>query len=116
MMIKYSEIEKEFDDVGIKVNEYNIELNDEEISTPFVVYTATDGDSFNADGQNYMNFLNVGLALIDETLNFTMQRQIEAVFDSTETGYDKVINFDDEARLYTITYQFTAYDDAGYEI
>lgn len=109
-MIRYSTIEKTFADYDIEIHEYNIET-DEDIAIPYIVYTATDGNSFDADGINYFNTLSVGLALIDETLNFTMQRAIEKVFDDNATRYDKQINFDDGARLYSISYTFEVIDD-----
>ena len=110
-MIKYSEIKEAFAEANIAVHEYDIELNEEEISTPFFVYTATSNEDFQADGINYVSFLNVGLAYIDDTLNFGMQRKIEAVFMERDVSFDKQINFDDTVRLYTITYSFTALDD-----
>ncbi len=114
-MIKYSELETIFGASDITLHEYNVELEeDEQISTPFVVYTATNGDSFVADGINYLRLLDVGLALIDETLNFSMQRAIENVLDSNDTTYDKRINFDDNARLYSISYTFSVLDDVGF--
>ena len=112
-MIKYSEIEKAFAETNIVVHEYNIELNEEEIGVPFLVYTATSNDDFLADGVNYISFINIGLALIDETLDFEMQRKIESVFAERDVSYDKQINFDDGARLYTITYYFSVLDDGG---
>lgn len=110
-MIKYSEIESVFASHDITVHEYNIELNDETIETPFVVYTATASDDFLADGINFCSFINVGLALIDETLNFTMQSKIESVFADCDTSYDKQINYDDNERLYTISYTFSVLED-----
>lgn len=114
-MINYSEIESVFAEQDITVYEYNVELNDATIETPFVVYTVTSNDDFQADGINYMRFLNVGLALIDETLNFEMQRNIEFVLTAYDTSYDKQIGFDEEVRLYTINYYFSVFDDVGIE-
>lgn len=109
-MIKYSELETVFSQKGIKLEEYNLET-DEEITLPYFVYTATDGTYFEADGINYLRMLTVGLAMIDETLNFPKQRIIESVLDDESTRYDKQINFDDEQRLYSITYTFSVFDD-----
>ena len=110
-MINYSQLEDIFSQNNLTIHEYNVELNDEEIETPFIVYTATDGDSFEADGINYFRLLNVGIALLDEVLNFSLQRKIESIFDEYSTRYDKQINFDDEARIYTITYTISVVDN-----
>lgn len=109
-MIKYSNIEDIFAQDNISINEYNIETL-EEISLPYLVYTVTDGDTFSADGINYIRLLNLSLALFDETLNFSMQRRIEQVLDRNFTSYDKQINFDENARLYSITYTFEVLDE-----
>ncbi len=111
-MIKYSDIETTFASYDLIVHEYNIET-DEEIETPFIVYTATDGEAFNADGVNFINFLNISMALIDETMNFPLQEMIEKVFADNDISFDKNINFDDGERLYSIGYTFTVFDDHG---
>lgn len=109
-MIKYSQIENIFASYDIEVHEYNVETN-EDIYTPYVVYTATGGNTFGADSINYFNTLDVGLALIDETLDFAMQRRIEKVFDDNSVTYDKQINFDNDQRVYSIAYNFEVIDD-----
>lgn len=96
---------------GLNVIEYNIETEDI-VDLPFIVYTATDGSYFQADGQNYLKFLNVTLAIFDETLTFGLQRQVEDVLDERSVQYDKQINFDSEQRIYTISYSFEVFDDA----
>ena len=111
-MIKYTELESIFLDVDITIHEYNIETNDL-IDLPYVVYIATDGNAFEADGINYFKTLSVGLAIIDETMNFALQRKIEEVFSAHYVSFDKTINFDDDARLYTITYNFEVIDDGA---
>ncbi len=112
-MIKYSELESIFISHDLLIHEYNIET-DEEIELPYIVYNATDGDNFSADGFSYFKILTVSLAIIDETMNFGLQRNVEDVLDSNTVFYDKQINFDDEARLYSITYTFSVQDDATY--
>ena len=110
-MVKYSELENIFLSHDLVIHEYNIETN-EEIDLPYMVYTAIDGEAFGADGINFFKTLTISLAVIDETMNFTLQRKIESVLDSITAFFDKQINFDDEARLYSITYNFTVIDDA----
>ena len=111
-MIKYSEIENLFSDKGIEIHEYNIELvSSQQIETPIVIYTRTNEDSFEADGINFMNFVSVTLALIDETRNIPMQNLIQSVLYENDTTYDKSTNFDDEERLYSVSYIFTVIDD-----
>ena len=114
-MIKYSEIKTIFNNAEITIYEYNVELNEEQIETPLVVYQATSGDYFGADGINYLNLLNVAIALIDETMNFSMQKQIECVLDNVDISYDKNISFDDENRLYTVVYYISVIDDCNNE-
>ena len=62
-MIKYNQIQKMFDDASIEVHEYRVELLNQELSIPFLVYSATYSDSFVADGVNYFNSLSVNLTL-----------------------------------------------------
>lgn len=109
-MIKYSEIKDLFASYDINAYEYNIETIDI-VDLPLIVYTVMDGESFRADGICYKNFMNVSLAIIDENLSFTAQRNVEKVFDDNFTSYDKQVNFDDSERLYTITYNFEVFDD-----
>ena len=109
-MIKYSEIEPTFASAGMTVYEYHIET-DEDINLPYLVYTITNEDAFQADGINYIKIVNVSLAIIDETMNFALQRKVEDVLDSYCSGYDKQINYDSEARLYSISYSFSVFDD-----
>lgn len=109
-VIKYTQIKDVFAEIGIDIYEFNIET-DEDISTPFVVYTATDGNFFEADGINYLKTLSVAVAVIDETMNFPMQRKIEDMFDKYFIIYDKQINFDNDVRLYSISYSFEVLDD-----
>lgn len=111
-MIKYTEIEQCFLNGGVKVHEYNIEVQeDDEIGLPFVVYTVTDSEPFEADGLNYLNFLNITMAVISETIDFNLIRTIEDVFNNNGIVFDKSIRLDDDARLYTINYQFSVIDD-----
>lgn len=114
-MLRYSEIKSAFEEYGIEAHEYNVELNDVDITTPFVVYTASDGDTFNADGINFFNLLNIGLAVIDATLNFRLQKMIEQILDKHDTSYDKSIAYNDESRLYSITYTFSVMDNSNGE-
>lgn len=112
-MVKYSELQSIFQSHDLLINEYNIETDDE-IELPYIVYNATDGESFSADGFSYFKTLIISLAIIDETMNFGLQRSVEEILDENTTFYEKQINFDDEARLYSITYSFSVQDDATY--
>ena len=110
-MIRYSDIDKIFAEAGINVYEYRVELNEQEIETPFIVYAVTSSDTFEADGISYINFLSVTLSMIDDSLNFEMQHYIESVLDSNDIVYTKAFGFDDESRLHTVSYIFTVMED-----
>ncbi len=110
-MIKYSELESTFHDANLEIFEYNLETN-EEIDLPYLVYDAVQGESYSADGIAFFKTLIISLGMIDETLNFGMQRAIEKVLDDNTTYFDKQINYDDGARLYSVTYNFFVLDDA----
>lgn len=110
-MIKYSELENIFLSQGVEIHEYNIET-DEDIDLPYVVYTINNGESFGADGVNFFKTFEISMAMFDETLNFHLQREIENVLEENFTFFDKQVNFDSDARIYTISYQFTVEDDA----
>ena len=94
---------------SITITEYNVETN-EDIELPYLVYIADDSNSFSADGVNYINFINVAIVLIDQSLNFELQQGIEQVFYKNDVFFEKNITFADEERLYTITYTIQAYD------
>ena len=113
-MLKYSEIKEVFNDNNIDIIEYNDETNDD-IDLPLVVYIAQDGESFGADNVNYFNFLRVAVVLLDETMNFFMQRQIESVFYQSETYFEKNVTFAEDERLYSITYIIQVIDDEPIE-
>lgn len=111
-MIKYSKLEEVFLEYDLVIHDFNLET-DEEIDLPYLVYDATAGETFVADGVNYYNYLTISLGIISETADFMLQRKIEEVLSDNYTTYDKQINFDGGARLYTITYNFVVEDDAS---
>ena len=108
-MIKYSDLESTFAQNNLNITEYNVETN-YDVELPIIVYIATGAETFEADGINFFNIMDVTLALVDQTLNFPMQRAIEGVLDEISTGYDKNIQFDDDERLYSVSYSFTVID------
>lgn len=108
-MLKYSELESVFGASGITVEEYNIET-DEEVEIPYVAYVVSDADSFGADGVNYLKLLNVNLVMIDEKLNYSLQNDIEAVLTSNALSFNKTINFDEQNRLYQVSFFFNVMD------
>jgi len=110
-MLKYSEIESAFLEEDIVATEYNVETL-ETIEPPIVVYTVTDGESFQADSINYFKMWSVNLAIVDQDYCFSLQRKIEKVLDTHNTMFDKTVNFDEEWRFYTISYTFSVIDDA----
>lgn len=109
-MLKYSELEQTFDDYGITVEEYNIETDDELVETPYIAYVVSDADSFGADGINYLKLLNINLVMIDEKLNFDLQRNIETVLSDNSLSFNKTINFDENNRLYSVSFFFNVMD------
>lgn len=109
LMIKYSDIQDVFKLNGVEAIEYNYET-DEDISTPFVVYVASEGSSFGADGVNYINMLNIRLALIDEFFKSETADMIEKTFNDNCITYDKNIEFDNDSRLFTTQYTFDVID------
>lgn len=111
-MIRYTELESAFSQSDIIINEYNIETN-EEIDLPYIVYDATSGETFSADGIAFYKTLIISLALIDQTQNFALQRRVESVLDSNGVYYEKSISFNDNARVYSIIYTFFVEDDAN---
>ena len=111
-MIKYSEIESIFEEVGLTAVEYNIDLNtEEEIELPILVYRILDDVPFLADGVNFFKMLDIALALIDEELNFPMQKLVEQQLNKYGMVFEKNVNFDDVERLYSIAYSFTVMED-----
>lgn len=111
-MIKFTELESVFADSDIIINKYSYET-DEEIDLPYLVYDATSGESFGADGISFFKTLIISLAVIDESPNFFMQRKVEEVLDNNTVFFDKSISFDDNSRLYTVIYTFSVVDNAS---
>lgn len=109
-MLKYSELENAFSVKDVQIVEYNVETI-EDIEPPIIVYTVTDGESFGADGINYLKLLNVSIGVFDQDYNFILQNKIESVLDDNDTRFEKTINFDEEYRFYTITYSFQVLQD-----
>lgn len=110
-MVKFTELESIFSESDVAINKYSYET-DEEIDLPYLVYDATSGESFGADGISFFKTLIISLALIDESPNFAMQRKVESVLDSNTVYFEKSISFDDNSRLYTVIYTFSVVDDA----
>ena len=109
-MLKYSEIESVFNENEINIFEYVDETN-EDISLPLIVYIAQDGTGFEADSVNYIKFLDVAIVVIDETMNFELQRKIEKLFYDNEVYFEKNISFSEEERLYSVTYTIQVFDE-----
>ena len=109
-MLKYSEIATVFNDNNINIYEYVDETN-EDITLPLLVYIAQDGEGFEADSVNYIKFINVAIVMIDETMNFAMQRKIENILYDNEVYFEKNTTFSEEERLYSVTYTIQVFDE-----
>lgn len=111
-MINFTELNSVFANSGIAINKYSYET-DEEIDLPYLVYDATSGESFGADGISFFKTLIISLAVIDESPNFSVQRKVEEVLDENTVYFEKSISFDDNSRLYTVIYTFSVIDNAS---
>lgn len=109
-MIKYSQIDDIFSGLSFSCEEYRL-FDDDDIELPYCVYIAAETNPVSADGFNYITILTVRLVLVDDDINSGSQQEVETIMNNHNIFNTKSIDFDDENRLYTFTYEFEALND-----
>lgn len=106
-MIHYDKIKEAFASMPFPIEEYEYESN-EEILLPYACYLISSVEPVYADGITLFNTLTINLLYITDALDLDEQSSIEQCMSQNGLAYDKNIDFDEEQRVYTVVYTFTA--------
>ena len=110
-MIKYSELNKVFKPLNIRVEEFSIRNEDEEIEPYFLVYALSDVQSMYADGINFCDLAVVKAYLAVDDLKNDVVKNLEEVLTENGCAYDKSIEYTPENRMYELLYQFNTLNE-----
>ena len=92
--------------VGIPYS-YNIFPTDENApSFPYITAFVTDGNGFQADNGNFVDFMNLSLVLFTKTKDPSSEDKVRSVLKSLNLGYTWTENYSPDERIYAITYNF----------
>ena len=107
-MIKYSDIPNILKPLGIRVEEFSIRNQDEDIEPYFLVYAITETESIYADGINYINVLHVKAFLDVDDLRDEVIQKLESILTSNGVSYTKSVEYIYDDRLFEFLYEFVA--------
>lgn len=110
-MIKYSDIPTILEPLGIRVEEFSIKNQDEDIEPYFLVYAITETESKYADGINYINILHVKAFLDVDDLRDEVIQKLESILTSNGVSYTKSVEYIYDDRLFEFLYEFVAADE-----
>lgn len=106
-MIRYRKIDEAFASLPFPIKEYEYESN-EEILLPYACYIISSIEPVYGDGITMFNTLTINLLYITDVLDLEEQKAIELCMTDNGLAYEKTIDFDEEERVYTVVYTFTA--------
>lgn len=110
-MIKYSDIPSILEPLGIRVEEFSIRNQDEDIEPYFLVYAITETESKYADGINYINILHVKAFLDVDDLHDEVIQKLESILTSNGVSYTKSVEYIHDDRLFEFLYEFVVADE-----
>lgn len=111
-MVKYSELEELLKETGIPCSEYHIEdFQEQFIEIPSLVYIVINTNDVPADGIPYVRFLNVRIELLTNSIGFEEQKKVEKALSKAELFFAKDIDYDEDNKLYSTTYDITVLED-----
>lgn len=108
-MIKYSEIGEMLKPLNIRVEEFSIKNEEEEIEPYFLVYAHSDTQSIYADGINYCDIAIVKAYLEVDDLKSEVVKQLETILTENGCAFDKSIEYIPDNRMYELLYEFETY-------
>lgn len=107
-MVKYSELKEVFKDIDIPCDEYIIFTDEiQNVPTPSMVYRVIGTQPQYADNIVVVEFFNVRLELLTDSVDIEIMSQIEQCLNSNELSFNKDIEFSVDLNLYSTTYDFT---------
>lgn len=110
-MIKYSDIPNLLKPLGIRVEEFSIRNQDEDIEPYFLVYAINESESLYADGINYLNVLHVKAFLDVDDLHDEVIDNLESILKENGVSYTRSVDYIQDDRLFEFLYEFVATDD-----
>lgn len=78
----------------------------EKPSIPFIVYYEEESVNYIADGKVYATNTEYALELYSEKKEYTIEKQIEDIFDNFEIAWEKEEEYIDSEKLIEIIYYF----------
>ena len=109
-MIKYSNLKDIFTPLNIRVEEFSIKNQDEEIEPYFLVYVKTGDLPIFADGKNYYMLANCKAYLEVDNQNDEVVAKLENIFIENGIGFEKSIEYIPDDRVFELLYEFTVLD------
>lgn len=106
-MIKYSELQSLFESLNIRVEEFSIKNQDEEIEPYFLVYVKTGDIPVFADGKNYYSLASCKAYLEVDNLNDEVIANLENIFIDNGVTFDKSIEYIPDDRVFELLFEFT---------
>jgi len=111
-MISYSHLKTMFQGLSFDCEEYNIETNSI-IDLPYAVYILTNANTVSADGSVLMSTLSIRLILVDTEITSSSQNELDNLLDSNDVFYTKAYDYEEDERIYSVTYEFEVLDYGG---
>lgn len=109
-MIKYSELQSLFEQLNIRVEEFSIKNQDEEIEPYFLIYVKTGAEYRYADGVNYYGLASCKAYLEVDDLKDEVITNLENIFIKNGVAFEKSIEYIPDDRVFELLYDFVVND------
>lgn len=110
-MIKYSELQSVFEPLDIRIEEFSIKNQDEEIEPYFLVYAKVGTVSFFADGINYYDLANVKAYLEVDNQNDEVIKKFEDILKENGITYTTSIEYIPDDRVFEYLFEFNTINE-----
>lgn len=110
-MIKYSELQSIFEPLDIRIEEFSIKNQDEEIEPYFLVYAKVGIDSLFADGTNYYDLANVKAYLEVDNQNDEVIKKLEDILKENGITYTTSIEYIPDDRVFEYLFEFNTINE-----
>lgn len=100
----FREINNMIDEMGLPYDYYQFP-EDSAPPLPFIVFYYPQRNDFQADNKNYTLITALNVELCTDQKDFSLETQVEAVFNSHEIPYTKTETYIDSEQMYMILYQ-----------
>lgn len=110
-MIKYSELANLFEPLNIRVEEFSIKNQDEEIEPYFLVYAKVGTNYSYADGENYYGFATVKAYLEVDEVDDEVVKKLKDTFKQNKITFSSSIEYIPDDRIFEYVFEFETLDE-----